>query len=68
MLLLVHNFQQAGMQLVHKKKTDSHVRCTKFEHSILGRDGLSLAMWQLFAREAKVTLSHQKAYPFSSNT
>ena len=37
MMLLVHNFQQAGnMQLVHKKKTDSDVRSTKFEHSILG--------------------------------
>ena len=35
------------MQLVHKKKTDSDIGCTKFEHSILGRDGLSLAMWQL---------------------
>ena len=53
MLLLVHNFQQAGNATGAQKKTDSDVRRTKFEHSLLGRDGLSLAMWQLFARGAK---------------
>ena len=39
------------MQLVHKKKIDSDVRCTKFEHSILEYKQLLLENRGLFVAE-----------------
>ena len=36
------------MQLVHKKKTDSDVRCTKFEHSILDHERWRILLSGMF--------------------